>query len=162
VLHTEIHDMPVYALVLGRKDKTLRPAIVPTAIDCAAVAAAALANLNAPPPTTPRPGQPRKCGIFGAAGRFEAWAATLAEFGQMLTPLVGRMVVDKTGLAGRFDFTLTFTPQLTPQDPSATARIEPAIPLASALEEQLGVKLQSTKAPVEVLVIDHVERPTPD
>jgi uncharacterized protein (TIGR03435 family) len=160
-VHAERREMSVYALVLGRKDKTLGPAIAPTAIDCAALAAAALANLSAPP-TTPRPGQPGKCGIFGAPGRFEGWAATVAEFGQMLTQLVDRTVVDETGLSGRFDFKLMFTPQQNPQDPSPTAPIEPSIPLASALEEQLGMKLQSTKAPIDVLVIDHVERPTPD
>ncbi len=160
-VHPEKREMPVYALVLARKDKALGPAIAPTAIDCAALAAAALANLNAPP-ATPRPGQPRKCGVFGAPGRFQGVAATVAEFGQALTQVVGRTVVDETQLSGRFDFTLTFTPELNPQDASPTAPIEPFVPLTSALEEQLGLKLQSTKAPVDVLVIDHIEHPTPD
>ena len=160
--HTETREMPVYALVLARKDKTLGPAIAPTAIDCAALAAAAIANLKSPS-TTPRPaGQPIKCGMLGAPGRFEGWAATLAEFGQTLTQLVGRTVVDETGLSGRFDLKLTFTPELNPQDRSPTEPIEPAVPFASALEEQLGLKLQSAKGPVDVIVIDHVEKPTPD
>jgi uncharacterized protein (TIGR03435 family) len=100
--------------------------------------------------------------VFGAPGRFQAVAATVAEFGQTLTQVVGRTVVDETGLSGRFDFTLTFTPELNPQAPSPTAPNEPAIPLTSALEEQLGLKLESTKAPVDAIVVDHVERPTPD
>ena len=160
-VRSEKREVSVYALVFARKDKRLGPAIAPTTIDCAALAAAALANLNAPP-TTSRPGQPRKCGVFGAPGRFEGWATTLAEFGQTLTQLVGRTVVDETGLSARFDFTLMFTPQLNPPDQSPTASSDPALPLASALEEQLGLKLRSTKAPVDVIVIDHVEHPSSD
>ena len=161
--HTEMREMPVYSLVLARKEKSLGPAIAPTTIDCAALAAAAIANPSAPPRPS-RPGQPPKCGMFGATGRFEGWAATMSEFGQMLSQMMGRTVIDQTGLVQRFDFKLTFTPQQIPQDPSATASLplEPAIPFAAALEEQLGLKLQSTKAPVDVLVIDHVEKPTPD
>src|SRR5690349_12641981 len=98
--------------------------------------------------------------MFGAMGRFEGWAATMSDFGQTLSQMMGRTVIDQTGLAQRFDFTLTFTPQQMSLDPSATASVppEPPVPLAAALEEQLGLKLQSTKAPVDVLVIDHVDR----
>lgn len=68
---------------------------------------------------------------------------------------LGRIVVDRTGLTGYYDITLKWTPDGSPtSDPNAPPD------LFTALEEQLGLKLVSTKAPVDVLVIDHVERPT--
>ena len=67
----------------------------------------------------------------------------------------GKPVVDQTGLAGRFDFTLKWTREQTPStDPNA------APGLFTAIQEQLGLKLEPVKAPVGVIVIDHVERPS--
>lgn len=72
-----------------------------------------------------------------------------------LSNFVGRIVVDKTGLTGYYDIDLKWTPDESPtSDPNAPPD------LFTALEEQLGLKLVSTKAPVDVLVIDHVERPS--
>ena len=65
----------------------------------------------------------------------------------------GRVVIDRTGLTRIFDFELRWA-----QDPTDTTR--PSI--FTALQEQLGLKLESTRGPVDVLVIDHVERPAPD
>jgi uncharacterized protein (TIGR03435 family) len=74
-------------------------------------------------------------------------------------------VVDQTGIAGKFDFTLTWTPddsqfrgmgvRVPPPPDNATAPN-----LFTAIQEQLGLRLESTKAPAEVLVIDRVEKPT--
>ena len=84
----------------------------------------------------------------------------------MLTPLMGRVVINRTGLAGHFDFKVAFTPQTIPQEattPSVPPQLDPSGPsLTTALEEQLGLRLQATKGPVEVLVIDSVSPPTPD
>jgi uncharacterized protein (TIGR03435 family) len=68
---------------------------------------------------------------------------------------VERPVVDQTGIAGRFDFTLKW-------EPNETQNSDPNAPpgLFTAIEEQLGLKLEATKAPVDVIVIDHVERPS--
>jgi uncharacterized protein (TIGR03435 family) len=71
-------------------------------------------------------------------------------------PLVNRFVEDRTGLRGVFDFDLAWTPDET----AATDLSGPSI--FTALQEQLGLKLESTKGPVEVLLIDNVERPTED
>ena len=71
-------------------------------------------------------------------------------------PLVNRFVEDRTGLRGVFDFDLKWMPDET----AATDLSYPSI--FTALQEQLGLKLESTKGPVEVLVIDSVERPTED
>lgn len=67
---------------------------------------------------------------------------------------LGRIVVDKTGLAGKYNFTLHFAPDDQQQSPDAGPT------LLTALEEQLGLKLVPAKGPVDVIVIDHVERPT--
>ena len=66
-------------------------------------------------------------------------------------------VVDQTGLPGRYDFTLTWTPSTAPASDEAMA---PGI--FTAVQEQLGLRLQPTKAPADVLVIEHTERPTAD
>jgi uncharacterized protein (TIGR03435 family) len=72
-----------------------------------------------------------------------------------LSNFVGRIVVDRTGLTGYYDITLKWTP-----DGSQTSDPNAPPDLFTALEEQLGLKLVATRAPVDVLVIDHVERPT--
>ena len=79
---------------------------------------------------------------------------------------IGRLVIDKTGLTGKYDFTLQWTPASHP-DPMfhGTESAEPSPnssgpSLFTALQEQLGLKLESTKGPVDAIVIDHVELPT--
>jgi uncharacterized protein (TIGR03435 family) len=72
-------------------------------------------------------------------------------------PPIGRPVVNQTGLTGRFDLELNFTP-----DQGGSAPAADAISIFTALPEQLGLKLESTKGAVDVLVIDHVEQPRPD
>ncbi len=71
-----------------------------------------------------------------------------------LSGAVGRVVEDKTGLTGKYSFTLHWTPDDQQGSPDAGPT------LFTALEEQLGLKLISDKAPVDVLVVDHIERPT--
>ncbi len=76
---------------------------------------------------------------------------------------IDRPVVDKTGLTGNYDFKLTWTPAeaRAPADPSAAAPDADSGPsIFSAIEEQLGLKLVSAKGPVDVIVVDHVERPS--
>jgi uncharacterized protein (TIGR03435 family) len=96
----------------------------------------------------------------------------MAEFIRVLSMVMGRPVIDKTGFAETFDLTLDFSPDEAvaglprggaPRDASTPApAADPAAPpsIFAAIQEQLGLKLESTKGPVEVLVIDHVERPT--
>ena len=76
--------------------------------------------------------------------------------------------MDQTGLTGRYDFTLTWTPDET-QFLSMGVRIPPRAPdaagppgLFSAIQEQLGLKFESTKAPVDVIIVDKIERPSPN
>ena len=88
----------------------------------------------------------------------------LSQLASLLSTMVQRVVIDKTGLRGNFDFELKWTPDRTPAGtPASAAPSDPDAPsIFTALQEQLGLKLESAKNPVEVLVVDHVERPTPD
>ena len=72
--------------------------------------------------------------------------------------LRSRTVGDKTGIAAEFDFQLTFTPGASTAPPDAAA--DPGPDIFAAMQEQLGLKLESAKGPVEVLVIDRVEKPS--
>jgi uncharacterized protein (TIGR03435 family) len=75
----------------------------------------------------------------------------------------GRVVVNRTGLTGRYDLTLRWTPDDAPP-PLLNGAPDPNAPpgLFTAIQEQLGLKLESAKGPVEVLVIDKIEQPTPN
>jgi uncharacterized protein (TIGR03435 family) len=86
--------------------------------------------------------------------------------GLMQSAVLDKPVIDQTGLAGRFDFTLKWTPDefqfaglgIKPPAPADNADAPPD--LFTAMQQQLGLKLESTKAPADVLVIDHVEKPS--
>ena len=99
-------------------------------------------------------------------GRIRFGGNPLAVFANALSPLAQRVVVDRTDLAGNWEFELTFTPDQTQLPPGAPPGVQlPNVDpngasLFTALEEQLGLKLQATRGPVEVLVIDRVEQPT--
>ena len=80
----------------------------------------------------------------------------LSRFATVLSPQLERMVVDRTGLAGRFDIQLKWSPDLNDRPPETTSD-PPSI--FTAVQEQLGLKLESAKSPVELIVIDHAERP---
>ena len=99
----------------------------------------------------------------------------MAQILQFLSPAVNRVVVDRTGPTGRFDLDLEWTPdQLREFKASADGPLgtlpqinglpfDPNGPsIFTALQEPLGLKLESTKGPVDVLVIEHAEPPTPD
>ena len=85
----------------------------------------------------------------------------MAGLARLLAVPVGRLVLDRTGLSGRgFDFDLEFSADPPAGVPPAPSENPGAPSIFTALEEQLGLKLQAERAPVEVLVIDRVERPT--
>jgi uncharacterized protein (TIGR03435 family) len=82
-----------------------------------------------------------------------------------LAPFVSRVVLERTGFSGLFDFEIEWTPDQPPRQPpdDPELRIDPNGPsLFTALQEQLGLKLQSTNGPVDVLVIDRAEKPSED
>ena len=82
----------------------------------------------------------------------------LSYVADLLTSMLHRPVVDKTGLTGKYDISLRWTPENTPVD----SPLADGPDIFAAVQEQLGLKLNSTKGPVTTLVIDHIERPTPN
>lgn len=105
---------------------------------------------------------------MGPLGVMHAGGATMKDFAQVLQgDILDRPVVDQTGLQGRWNFTLQWTPDET-QFPGARVPrpaeddTNPLPPLFTAIQEQLGLKLEAEKADVPVIVIDHVEHPTPN
>jgi uncharacterized protein (TIGR03435 family) len=103
-------------------------------------------------------------------GMLDARSSTMGEFVNFLqSSILGQPVVDNTGLTGRWDFTLKWTPDET-QFTGPGMKVSPAAaddangppPLFTAIQDQLGLKLESQKADVPVLVVDHVDHPSPN
>lgn len=169
--HRETRELPVYELVVARADGKLGPQLRQSAVDCDALVAAVRAG--ALPPAR-QSNQPPPCAAMRGPARMLSGGIPMQQFATMLTVALadasggrdrGRLVIDKTGLMGRFEFTLTWTPEQMPTaaPPPGVPPIDPNGPgFFTALQEQLGLKLQSATGPVEVVVIDSVERPTPD
>jgi uncharacterized protein (TIGR03435 family) len=87
----------------------------------------------------------------------------LADLLSLMPEMEGKLVVDHTGIQGRYDFEIQFTPQsLIAKDgaPPAAPADDMGPSIFTALEEQLGLKLEMTKGPMDVYNIDHVEQPT--
>lgn len=166
--HHETKELPVYALVLANKEGKLGPQLTK------AKEGACVAYDASHPPPRPEPGKPPVLGCGGMFIGLEGLGAAAIEIGQ-LTPMLarrlGRTVIDKTGLTGKFDIKLQVAPDEAqslslfgigppPAVPAPPAADSNGPSLFTALEEQLGLKLESTKGPVDILVIDHVEKPS--
>ncbi len=134
-VHRESKVLPVYALVQGKNGAKIQ-AIKPDG----------------------------ESGVWDGIGKLTAKKITMTHFAETLSSQMDRPVVDTTGLEGVFDFTLEYTKQeVQPKfnaDGVGTAApdLESGQSIFSALQEQLGLKLESRKAPVEMLVIDHAEK----
>jgi uncharacterized protein (TIGR03435 family) len=164
----EARDMPRYALVLARSDKRLGPRLKPSAFDCPAIVAARGPGYQLPP-KPPQPGDPPRCVLStllgGGSQTMMVEGQPMSAIAKLLQPRAGRVVIDKTGLAGTWDLALETEPQIPPglgipADAFGTPR--EGLSLSTALPEQLGLKLESERGPVDVLVIDSVEPPTPN
>ncbi len=174
VVRRETKEMPIYSLVLARADGRLGPGMERTTTNCAELMAARRGGGAPPGPPPgpplgpPAPGAKPQCGMFMGPGNIGAGDTTLANFAQALSVRVSRIVVDKTGLAGNYSFALQFAPEQLPAGPAPPGApplpvIDPNAPsLFTALQEQLGLKLESTRGPVEMLIIENIEQPTPD
>jgi uncharacterized protein (TIGR03435 family) len=140
--HRETREMPTYALVTAAPDRRLGPALRGSALDCDAD--------NAP-----------TCRTRMAPSSVTATGMTMARLAQTLRAIVGRVVTDETGLTGTYDFELRFAPDQQP--PPGAPPVDPDAPsIFTALREQLGLRLEGKRGPVEMLVIDRLERPTVD
>jgi uncharacterized protein (TIGR03435 family) len=133
-VHREQRQMAIYALVRARPDGVLGSRFRQSTADCLTESA--------------------KCGFVGGpVGQVKADSITMDILTQLLANAAGRIVADRTGLHGGFAIDLEWSPDQTASD-------KPSI--FTAVQEQLGLKLEPTKGPVDVVVIDHVEHPTED
>jgi uncharacterized protein (TIGR03435 family) len=163
VFHRETKELPIYALVLAHKGGKLGPGMTEmkegscTPFD------------PSKPPPSPGKGPALSCGTqFISPRSVTAIAVPVANLVPMLSRILGRTVIDKTGLTGRYDMKMEFTPddsQLAMMAPPGAPPPPPpdsssAPSLFTALQEQLGLKLESQKGPVEILVIDRAEKPS--
>jgi len=151
-LRHESRELPVYALVVAKGGPKLTPTTLPP---------------NDPDhPADPEIRRPR----IPEPGQFIATGTPVASIlGTVSRELGGPIVLDQTGLKGEYDFTLKWTPGAgLPTSAAPSAQDSDIAPLPdpsgtsifTALQEQLGLKLETKKAPVDVLVITHVERPS--
>jgi uncharacterized protein (TIGR03435 family) len=160
-VHMEVRAEPIWALVLARRDGKLGPNLRPAATTCAALREAAqpIEKGNDPCGT-------RSFATALMTGRMSVRGFTIDQLGIVTNDLDRRRVVNKTGLFGAFDWDLAWTPQRFLQgsfDRDRFPTIDPDGPsIFTALDEQLGLTLESQKGETAVLVIDHVEHPTED
>ncbi len=150
--HHETREMPVYMLVVAKGGSKLKPSELPT-------------DGN---------GGRRMPQLMMSPGGLEAHGAQVDMLVHVLSGQVGRTVIDKTGLTGSYDFSLHFTPENMPPrmgpgpgaGPGGAGADAPPPPdtagpdILTALQEQLGLKLENEKGPVDVIVIDHIDRPS--
>jgi len=155
--HTERRELPAYDLVLDRKDGRLGPGLLPSELDCEALRAARRAAEGTSPRPDFDPAKPPPCTIVGSLDSIKGEAA-IDVLTQMLRGSTGRHVVDKTGLRGAYRVSLTF--DLANVALGAVAPPENALSVFTAVREQLGLRLDPSRAERDVLVIDRLERPT--
>ena len=147
-LHHDTKELPIYELTVAKGGLKLQP-LKPG--DC----------MTYDPNNPPEPGHKNSdfCGnLSNGRGSFDGTSASMADVASMLSYPLGRTIVDKTGIEGKFRVHLTFAPDEVAGGPAASPDAGPSI--FTALQEQLGLKLESAKGPVEVLVIEHVQKPS--
>jgi uncharacterized protein (TIGR03435 family) len=169
-VHTETREMPIYALIVARGDGRLGPNLKESTTDCQALLGRGRAGV-APgsPQSVPSPANgSTPCGLRIGPGSLTAGGMALSQLATSLAPMTGRVIEDRTGLGARYDFELSWTPDQG-VGPGGSPRDVPAPPpsdgggsLFTAIQEQLGLKLESTRGQVTVTVIDTVAPPTPD
>jgi uncharacterized protein (TIGR03435 family) len=161
-LHTETKELPRYGLLKARADGRLGDRLRPSNFDCAAIASAPdylqpsglLAGGEVPP-----------CIVMlrvngSGTPTITMRGTSISRLARVLEDRAGRVIIDKTELGGAYD--VDFEWELPSRSGAPTTLPREGLSLFTVLEEQLGLKLESERGPVDVLVIDHVERPTPD
>lgn len=151
-IHKETKELQVYSLIVAKSGPKLKEV-----------------KLDDADPSKPKPGPlpgtvQMTAGPTG--GQMRGFASTLPNLAVMLTSYLHRPVIDRTGLTERYDFALRWTPDENQTQVSSSASGLPSTDptgspsIFTAIQEQLGLKLESSKGPVELIVIDHIERPS--
>jgi uncharacterized protein (TIGR03435 family) len=165
--HHETRELPTYSLVVAKGGPRLKPSAVP---DPPPNPKSPDAGTSPHPGDTPANNPPRFMMRFMGRGHVEADGGNMQMLARVLSQQLGRTVVDKTGLTGTYDYALQWTPDDAPPPgpggadggpPRNEGGTEAAGPsLFTAVQEQLGLKLQSEKGPADVIVIDHIDLPS--
>jgi uncharacterized protein (TIGR03435 family) len=129
-IHRETRDLPIYALIVGKNGSKLIEAEAPS-------------SSQSPP------------GIRTSCGQMTGTITPMANLAVYLERQLRRPVVDRTGLPGRYTFQVEWTPDSGPCSETGSSD---GPSLFTALQEKLGLKLESTKGPVDVIVVDHAEK----
>lgn len=160
--HRSTKQLPVYEIVVAKGGAKLKP----------------VSKADLRTGSSYRKDHPLAGGMQFGPGSISAWGVRVSDLTGWLSDLVGRYVVDKTGLSGRYEINLTWTPSpglgggadsgsfpdsnKQRQIPGDVNFSSHATTIFTAMKEQLGLKLMPAKGPVQVLVIDHIEPPTPN
>jgi uncharacterized protein (TIGR03435 family) len=172
-VHFEQREQDTFDLVLARRDGKLGPGLTQSTTECnqvpkeppsASQAASTLPDFSQPPPpctarTADSTLRPAAQAQLGDVLEGDAPMATLAE---ALRFPAGRRVVDKTGLAGSYRFRLNFDSMAARRPPNVAPPPDAAPSVFIAMPEQLGLKLVPSRTPRDTLIVDHLERPTPN
>lgn len=159
-VHKESRHAAVYLLSTDKRGPKIQPIADGSCVSL---------DLNNLPKTQPAAGEPmpKVCGSGGASGNGPTiildWSGvTMADLaGRVLSRFVDHPIVDETGLAGRYNVHLEFVRDSAPNATVApgAATTDPGPVIFTALEQQLGLRLRPGKAPVDVIVVDHAEKP---
>jgi len=159
-VHRETRELPIYVLTVAKGGIKLQPAREGGCV-----------NVDPRYPRRPAPGEKPtpSCGNNNiTASTWNASAIDMASAAAALVGVLGRNVIDRTGITGKYDIHVQWTPDQAPAgvdnagQANALASESAAPPLVTVLEQDLGLKLESTRGPIDVLIIDRVERPSED
>lgn len=159
IVHSEARELPIYNLVMARRDRRLGPRLQRSTTNCSTPAPLQ------PGATPPNPSTPPPCGMRLGPGLLSSNGRTLAQLAGTLAQFVGRPVEDRTGMEGGFNVELNWRYEPPPNANAAqlAAPVDLSAPiLFTALQEQLGLRLVSGRAPLDVMVVDRVMVPLPD
>jgi uncharacterized protein (TIGR03435 family) len=162
--HRDVKELPVFALVSNRGGFTLPAPKEGVCVDSAADAAVEWAGGRMAAPGEVQPIKSRCGAAVAEVGRIHGGKVRMPELVRTLSLALGRIVIDETGFAEPFDLQLDFvpdetTPTMPPPPPGSGIS---GMSIAQALQQQLGLRLESTKGPVQLIVVDRAERPSPN
>ena len=160
VAHIEQREKDAYALVLARSDGRLGPELKPSTIDCTPDP-----NATPPPPPAGPPSlqdRQNRCGLSMSPGLLVTGGVTLDQFARRIGGIAGGEVDDRTGLTGLYSVKMNFSLQRNAgASPDPNPGVDDAPDIFTALQEQLGLKLQrGEKKSTPVFIIDSIERPS--
>jgi uncharacterized protein (TIGR03435 family) len=154
--HIEQRERDTFALVMAREDRQLGPQLKPSALDCSPRPPG---SPPPPPPTFTAGDAAGRCGGMFGNGMIVSGGIALDSLVVSLSGLAGRQIINRTGLQGFYALTLKYsTPRARPG--AEPPPVDEAPEIFTALQEQLGLKLQPEKSVLPILVVDRIERPT--